>query len=127
MEILKRFLIPLDEDSSLDAKYRQLLADEVLKKLGLDICADVRVISCSGGQKKCLSIAQEVTKPSLLILDEPTSGLDSKTCFQILHLLQQLTESSNGETQSSNGETQSTEKLNRVTEKLNHGDDSPTK
>lgn len=83
--------------SCFDAKYHKLLVDEILLKLGLDVCADVRVISCSGGQRKKLSIAQElVAKPSLLILDEPTSGLDSNTCFQVVQLLQQLTESSNG-------------------------------
>lgn len=98
---LNKKLDPITDPSGrrhlkLDEKYHKLLVDDVLTKLGLDVCADTRVVSCSGGQRKRLSIAQElVGKPSLLILDEPTSGLDSNTCFQVVQLLQQLTDSSN--------------------------------
>ena len=68
------------------------IVQKLLDQFGLNICADVRVSNCSGGQLKRLSIAQElVSMPNLLILDEPTSGLDSASCFQAIELLQQLT------------------------------------
>lgn len=68
------------------------IVQKLLDQFGLNVCADVRVSNCSGGQLKRLSIAQElVSKPNLLILDEPTSGLDSASCFQCIELLQQLT------------------------------------
>ena len=40
------------------------------------------VENCSGGERKRVVIAQELTaidKPNLLCIDEPTSGLDSNT------------------------------------------------
>lgn len=52
----------------------------LLDKLGLRMCRDVSVDNCSGGQRKSLAIALELTsviKPDILLLDEPTSGLDS--------------------------------------------------
>lgn len=96
---------PSPVNNAMDRKYphsgensHAFLVDEILSKLGLEVCADVRVVSCSGGQRKRLSIAQElIAKPSLLILDEPTSGLDSNTCFQVVQLLQNITESSGGQ------------------------------
>ena len=70
----------------------EAIVQKLLDQFGLNVCADVRVANCSGGQLKRLSIAQElVSKPNLLILDEPTSGLDSASCFQCIELLQQLT------------------------------------
>ena len=68
------------------------IVQKLLDQFGLNVCSEVRVSNCSGGQLKRLSIAQElVSKPNLLILDEPTSGLDSASCFQAIELLQQLT------------------------------------
>lgn len=55
-------------------------ADEigrVLSSLNLTDVMDRKVSKLSGGQKKRLSVAQElISRPTLLILDEPTSGLD---------------------------------------------------
>lgn len=55
-------------------------ADEIkriLSSLNLTDVMDREVSKLSGGQKKRLSVAQElISRPTLLILDEPTSGLD---------------------------------------------------
>lgn len=40
--------------------YHQHLANAVISKLGLEVCADTQVGNCSGGQKKRISIALEM-------------------------------------------------------------------
>ena len=63
--------------------------DTLLKNLGLEECADVRLDNgLRKGERKRVSIGYEiVTEPSLLLLDEPTSGLDSVSALQIASLL----------------------------------------
>ena len=49
----------------------------------------------SGGQKKRLSISQElVVKPHIIFLDEPTSGLDSNSSYQCIKLLHEISKQS---------------------------------
>ncbi|WP_372442625.1 FHA domain-containing protein [Streptomyces pactum] len=65
--------------------------DEVLRELKLDIHADKKVTSLSGGQRKRVSVALELlTKPSLIFLDEPTSGLDPGMDRDVMKLLRDL-------------------------------------
>ena len=57
-----------------------VLVDQIIGKMGLDICKDTRNARLSGGQARRLSIAMALLKqPTVLFLDEPTSGLDSGT------------------------------------------------
>lgn len=65
--------------------------DRVIGLLGLRECTHLEVSCLSGGQKKRLSLGQElISKPQVLFLDEPTTGLDSLSCHQIVSILQQL-------------------------------------
>lgn len=65
----------------------------ILKKLGLESCADTRVGNefapgLSGGQKRRLSIGVALIKqPKLIILDEPTSGLDAAAAAKIMKFI----------------------------------------
>lgn len=73
------------------AGQRDARVEEVIGELGLEGCADVRLSTVSGGQRKRTSIALELlTKPSLLILDEPTSGLDPWYEWTVMELLRKL-------------------------------------
>ncbi|RWS30067.1 ABC transporter sub-family G-like protein 1 [Leptotrombidium deliense] len=67
--------------------------NDLLFQLGLDACRNNLVKHCSGGQKKRLTIAQELAgehMPGIVLMDEPTSGLDSKASFVLMTYLQKL-------------------------------------
>nr|XP_046916382.1 ATP-binding cassette sub-family G member 1-like [Dermatophagoides farinae] len=74
-----------------DGTYHRNLVNQIINKLGLDQCRNVKAENCSGGQQKRLCIALElIHSPTILILDEPTSGLDSVSCLQCVSLLREL-------------------------------------
>jgi len=68
-----------------------------LKNLGLEHTKDLKVgnmlsQTISGGQRKRLNIALELTRqPPLLFVDEPTSGLSSRDSENVIDLLKELT------------------------------------
>ncbi|RWS11101.1 ATP-binding cassette sub-family G member 1-like protein [Dinothrombium tinctorium] len=73
--------------------FHRTIVDSIIKRLGLEVCADTKIQNLSGGQAKRLAVGQElVAKPNILILDEPTSGLDSSSCYQTIELLRSLTQ-----------------------------------
>ncbi|KAF8688664.1 P-loop containing nucleoside triphosphate hydrolase protein, partial [Rhizoctonia solani] len=75
-------------------------AEEVMKMLGLDLCADNLVggellkQGISGGEKRRLSLAvQMINDPAILIVDEPTSGLDALTANNVMTALNDIARS----------------------------------
>jgi ABC-type multidrug transport system ATPase subunit len=61
------------------------IVQEIITKMGLEVCADTRNARLSGGQQRRLSIGIALLKqPTLLFLDEPTSGLDAAAASNIM-------------------------------------------
>lgn len=75
---------------------KEAAVDELLEKLALTPCKDVKIGSTSskgisGGQAKRTNIGIAlVTNPRVLFLDEPTSGLDSFTANEIMTVVKGL-------------------------------------
>lgn len=74
------------DDAAVDSKVGALL-----QRLGLASCADQKISSLSGGERRRTSIGIElVSDPSLIFADEPTSGLDSFAAGHVLRLLRDV-------------------------------------
>ena len=75
----------------------ELLINASLKNLGLEHTKNLKVgnvlqQTISGGQRKRLNIALELTRqPPVLFVDEPTSGLSSRDSENVIDLLKELT------------------------------------
>lgn len=75
-----------DEEDEEQQDVIRLLVEDVLRKMGLESCADTRCSRLSGGQQRRLSLAMALLKkPAVLFLDEPTSGLDAASATAIMH------------------------------------------
>ncbi|EAT39575.1 AAEL008624-PA [Aedes aegypti] len=74
------------------SKFQKLkTVNDIIALLGLEKCANTQARLLSGGEKKRLSIGQElVSNPRIMFFDEPTSGLDSETSYQIVSYLKDL-------------------------------------
>ncbi|XP_067635353.1 protein brown-like isoform X2 [Eurosta solidaginis] len=73
-----------------DAEKRQRVAD-LLFACGLKDVTHTRIQSLSGGERKRLSLAEElITDPPFLFCDEPTTGLDSYSAYRVIKTLRHL-------------------------------------
>ncbi|WP_261304440.1 amino acid ABC transporter ATP-binding protein [Paenibacillus andongensis] len=69
----------------------ELLALELLRKVGLEEKANARPSSLSGGQKQRVAIARALAmKPKVMLFDEPTSALDPETVGEVLQVMRNL-------------------------------------
>ena len=68
-------------------------AGELIERLELEACADRKVGTYSGGQKRRLDIGLGLMhEPQLLFLDEPTTGLDPQSRARVWQEVQRLHE-----------------------------------
>ena len=67
------------------------IANESLKKVGMESYANYLVSSLSGGQKQRVAIARALAqKPKIILADEPVSSLDPKLMIEIMNLLEKI-------------------------------------
>ncbi|EDW01079.1 protein brown [Drosophila grimshawi] len=72
------------------AEKRQRVTD-LLLAVGLRDAAHTRIQQLSGGERKRLSLAEElITDPIFLFCDEPTTGLDSFSAYTVIKTLRHL-------------------------------------
>jgi ABC-type multidrug transport system ATPase subunit len=70
---------------------RKARVDALLEQLNIRQCAESRLATISGGERKRVALASVlVTNPAVVLLDEPLSGLDSGTAWSTMQLLRQL-------------------------------------
>ncbi|CAG8445992.1 21921_t:CDS:10 [Dentiscutata erythropus] len=84
----------LPREMSTSAKLEQV--ENIIQMFNLSKCSntrigDIRIRGISGGERKRVSIANELlTEPSVILLDEPTSGLDSSLALDLIQTLKEL-------------------------------------
>jgi len=67
------------------------VAEETLKKLGLNGFEDRITYKLSGGEKRLVALATILAmKPEVLLLDEPNTGLDENTKIRLVEVLRRL-------------------------------------
>lgn len=72
-------------------KERQERAMELLKRVGLEECANKKPAELSGGQQQRVAVARALaSRPAFVLADEPTANLDSHTAESLLDLMQDL-------------------------------------
>lgn len=75
-------------------KKRNMIAMEMLEKMGLAEWAEHLPNELSGGQKQRIAIARAmVSRPEVILADEPTGALDSETSLEMMELFKEINRS----------------------------------
>lgn len=74
-----------------DKKEAEILAHDLLKKVGLESKAKAMPAMLSGGQQQRVAIARALAmEPEALLFDEPTSALDPELVGEVLNVMKEL-------------------------------------
>ncbi len=81
------------ETLNLSRKERDERTDALMRRFGITHIANNLALTCSGGEKRRLTIARSlVTEPSLVMLDEPFSGVDPIAVSDVQEIVLSLRE-----------------------------------
>jgi putative ABC transport system ATP-binding protein len=92
---IRNVILPLqyDRDHKRTLEEQELMAREMLVRVGLSERMNHEPQELSGGQQQRVAIARAlVNDPVLIMADEPTGNLDSQSSVEIMGLLQKLHE-----------------------------------
>lgn len=72
-------------------KKRNIMALELLDKLGLKEWSEHLPNELSGGQKQRIAIARSlISNPKVILADEPTGALDTTTSYEVMEILKEV-------------------------------------
>jgi phospholipid/cholesterol/gamma-HCH transport system ATP-binding protein len=95
LTVLKNVALPLEEWTSLESPWVDVVARSKLHLVGLDTAADKLPSEISGGMTKRAAIARALAlDPQLVFFDEPQAGLDPVTAAALDDLIVTLARSS---------------------------------
>lgn len=94
MTVLENIILAPMKIKNLSKEAATLLAEDLLKKVGLSDKRDVYPNKLSGGQKQRVAIARALAmEPEVMLFDEPTSALDPEMVKEVLLVIQDLAKS----------------------------------
>lgn len=91
MRVLENITIAPIKIKKMNPKDAEILAHQLLKKVGLGDKANVYPEQLSGGQMQRVAIARALAmQPKIMLFDEPTSALDPEMVNEVLDVMKQL-------------------------------------
>lgn len=94
MTVLENIILAPMKIKNLSKEAATVLAEDLLKKVGLSDKRDVYPNKLSGGQKQRVAIARALAmEPEVMLFDEPTSALDPEMVKEVLLVIQDLAKS----------------------------------
>lgn len=89
LKVWENIVLPIGlDDKKIDEKY----INELLDILGIESKINQYPKTLSGGEQQRVAIARALaSKPEIILADEPTGNLDSKTSFDVIQLLKNVT------------------------------------
>ena len=87
----KEFLMHMAALKGIEKHAAKRKCKELLNVVNLEVVANKKIKTYSGGMKQRLGIAQAIlNNPKILVLDEPTSGLDPKERVKFRNMIAEL-------------------------------------
>ncbi len=91
LTVMKNITLAPKKLKKLDNKQTELIAKDLLKRVGLLDKANSFPNQLSGGQKQRIAIARALAmEPDIMLFDEPTSALDPEMVGEVLEVMKQL-------------------------------------